>query len=59
MVWDLEFIEDVSLLLVNWQMKNLGKICVTDKLPVGEIQVEIPVGNSSAGFLAVSFSGRT
>ena len=46
-------------LLVNRQMKDLGKICVTDKLPVGEIQVEIPVGNSSAGFLAVSFSGRT
>ena len=28
-------------LLVNWQMNSFGKICVTDKLPVGEIQVEI------------------
>lgn len=28
-------------LLVNWQVNSFGKICVTNKLPVGEMQVEI------------------
>ena len=28
-------------LLVNWQMNSFCKICVANKLPVGEIKVEI------------------
>ena len=41
LVWICNLWQMFYYLLVNWQVNSFGKVCVTNKLPVGEIQVEI------------------